>query len=110
VSLAISCPASEAGGCSGTVSLATLVKVRPGKGPARRNRARRRRLQLGNGAFQAAGGRSAVVRIRLSRKHRSLLARLPRFAALATIAALDAAGNARTTKLGLTVKAVKRSR
>jgi hypothetical protein len=110
VSVRVACPASEPGGCSGVLSLETLVRVGGSKRVTRPNRSRKQLIKFGKGSFQVAGGKSTGVRIRLSRKHKLLVGKLTKVEALATINARDAAGNARTTKISLTLKAAKRSR
>ena len=95
VSLPVSCPASEPGGCAGSLSLETSVQVRAGK----------RKVKLGKSAFRIGGGRNAPVKLRLSRKNRDLVKRLRKVRVLVVINARDQAGNAKTSKQTLTIKA-----
>jgi VCBS repeat protein len=94
VSLALTCPASEPGGCAGRVSIDTVVQVRAGK----------RKVKLGTGSFRIAGGKSGAVKLRLSSKNRALVKRLRRVRVLVTIDARDQVGNARTSRQSLTLK------
>jgi hypothetical protein len=89
VTIRLSCPASEAGGCEGTLSL---------------DLSRRRRVKLGQSSFQIAGGGNARVKVRLSKKSRRLVKRLKKIRVAATIEARDHAGNAVTTKRTLTLR------
>jgi hypothetical protein len=78
VRIRVSCPASELDGCSGWVRLSTLA-------------ARGRGRPLGTGSFNVLGGRSAEVRVGMSRSARRLLRgrRLVR----ATMVSRDGGGN-----------------
>jgi hypothetical protein len=110
----ITCPASEPGGCEGTLSLEALVQVRAGatregsrEGSvvARRARPSTRRLALGKTAFRVAGGAGLTVKLRLSRKHQRLVKTLRKLAVTGIVDAHDRTGNRRTTKKTLTLKA-----
>jgi hypothetical protein len=94
VSLSLACPASEPGGCLGSLSLETVGGVRAGK-----------KIKLGKGAFRIAGGRSAAVPLRLSKRNRSLIRKLRKVQVLVIVAARDQVGNATTTRKKLTLKA-----
>ncbi|KKL09760.1 hypothetical protein LCGC14_2562640, partial [marine sediment metagenome] len=110
VPFTLSCPSSEPGGCTGKVTLKSRGKVRvstSGLGTARK-RARKRKVTLGSKSFRIAGGKSAVVKVRLSKKNRRLLRKLRRIRARATVKASDTAGNARTRAKNVTLKAAKK--
>jgi hypothetical protein len=109
VRVLLSCPASEPGGCAGRLSLETLGRVRvSGVGISRR--LRKRKLKLGKSSFRVAGGRSAVVRIRVSKENQRLVRKLKKVRVLAIIVARDQAENAQTTKRRLTLRAPTRKR
>ncbi len=89
VSLEISCPAGETS-CAGTVSLRTLGPVladvrRTAKGKAAV-------LTLAAGSFTVAGGKMAILKLRLTLAARALLARSHVLRARATVLAHDPAG------------------
>jgi hypothetical protein len=94
VSLSLACPASEPGGCLGRLSLETIGGVRAGK-----------KVKLGKSSFRIAGGKSGSVRLRLSKKNRSLVKKLGKVRVIAIVAARDQVGNAATTRKKLTLKA-----
>ena len=94
VSLALSCPGSEPGGCSGSVAIETVVQARAGK----------RKVKLGKAQFRIAGGKNGAVKLRLSKRNRALVKRLRKVRVLARINARDQVGNAKTTTVSLTLK------
>jgi hypothetical protein len=90
----LSCPASEAGGCAGSL----LLETRPtGK----------RKVALGKSSFRIPGAKSARVKVRLSKKSQRLVRTLKKLSVYAVVNARDASGNARTTKSRLTLRAAK---
>jgi hypothetical protein len=97
VPVPLSCPAGEIV-CTGTLALDTARPVAA---------QRRRRLRLGRASFRIPGGARRVVRVRLSRRNRRLLARRKRLRVVASANARDAAGNAKLTRRTLTVRAPK---
>jgi hypothetical protein len=103
----LSCPASEPGGCAGILSLETLGAVRVRTVAGGRTRSRKQKVKLGKGSFQLAGGRNAVVKLRLSKKNQRLVRKLKNVRVLAIVAARDTAGNAQTTRKPLTLKVAK---
>jgi hypothetical protein len=102
VPVALSCPSSEPGGCTGTLLLETLEKI-GSKGGGRTRR--KKRIKLGQSSFRIAGGRTALLRVRLTASSQRLLRRLRKIRVLATIDARDETGNARTTRVVLVLKA-----
>lgn len=110
VPFTLSCPSSEPGGCTGKVTLKSRGKVRVSTSGAdtARKRARKRKVTLGSKSFRIAGGKSAVVKVRLSKKNGRLLRKLRRIRARATVKARDTAGNARTRAKNVTLKAAKK--
>jgi hypothetical protein len=102
VPLALSCPSSEPGGCAGILVLETLDKVWT-KGGGRTRR--KRRVKLGQSSFRIAGGKTALVKVRLGVSSQRLLRKLRKLRVVATIEARDQTGNARTTKVTLVVRA-----
>lgn len=73
---------------------------------ARRKRAKRKRAAVvyGRRSFRAAAGRKVVVKVTLSRAARRLLAQRGRIRAVAVVVARDAAGNATTKRIAVTVR------
>ena len=111
IAVSIACPSSEPGGCEGTLTLEATVLVRASKAAASRARPSTRRLKLGSSFFRVAGGASLSVKVRPSKKNQRLLRKLKKLAVVVIVNARDQAGNAKTTKKGLTLKApVKRKR
>ena len=102
VSPRLLCPASEPGGCSGRVTLTTPAAKKATVA------AKKKPLELGKKAFQIAGGKSAKVTIKLSKKGLALLKKRKRLPVTAAIVARDPAGNQKTTKVQLKLTAPKR--
>jgi hypothetical protein len=98
VPVSLSCPASEPRGCEGTIALETL-------GPVRVTRARKRKVKFGGSSFRVAGGARANVDVHLARRNQLLLRKLGKVRALAIVRARDSAGNAKTIRAILIVKA-----
>jgi len=94
VSLSLACPASEPGGCLGSLSLETVGGVRAGK-----------KVKLGKGSFRIAGGKSGAILLRLSKKNRSLVKKLRKVQVLVIVDARDQVGNKTTSRKKLTLKA-----
>jgi hypothetical protein len=90
IQVRLSCPASEPGGCRGRLSLATLGK---------------RKVRLGSASFRIGGGKTAGVKVRLTKRNQRLLKKLRKARVRATINARDAAGNAATRNQTLSVTA-----
>ena len=108
--VSIACPASEPGGCEGTLSLEALVRmragqIRKGKVVAGGARPSTRKLTLGKTTFRVAGGAGLTVKLKRSRKHQRLAKALRKLAVTATLDARDRTGNRRTTRKTLTLKA-----
>jgi hypothetical protein len=92
-------PAAEDG--TGVVTLRSAKKV---------TTSRKAVLGLGTKSFQVLKGRTAVVKIRMSKKARKLVAKRKRLAARAQISLRDARGNLTVRTYRLTVRAPKRKR
>jgi PQQ-like domain len=103
VSIKVSCPAGESI-CIGTTTLRTLNAVRAG---ATGNQARKRILTLATGSFTVAGGRSTTVKLHLTEKARTWLARLHVLRVQATTVAHDPAGAVHTRQTIVTIRATK---
>jgi hypothetical protein len=101
ISTSLSCPASEPGGCEGSLLIETLGKVRA-SGAARK-------LKLGTVKFKVAGGQSARVKVRLSRKNRRLVTRLRRLRVVVLLTARDSSGNKASVRKTAMLKAADRS-
>ncbi|HYF27769.1 MAG TPA: calcium-binding protein [Baekduia sp.] len=84
VGLALACPAAEAGGCRGTVTLRTASAVRVG--------GVRASVVLGSARFALRAGQRRTVSVKLASGARRL-ARGGRLAARAAVVSADAAGN-----------------
>jgi hypothetical protein len=98
VTVKISCPAGESA-CAGSVVLRTAAAV------AARHKAL---LTLAEASFSVPGGTTATVRLHLSRKARSLLARKGSLRVRVTITAHDAAGATHTAVTIVTLRAAPR--
>ena len=106
VPVRVSCPAAETT-CTGKLTLKTKGKV---KVSASRKRARKRKVTLGRKSFTIAGGKTAKVKVRLSKKNQRLLRKLRTVRVVATAVAHDQASNSQTTKKTLKLKAAKKKR
>jgi hypothetical protein len=91
--LRLTCPASEPGGCKGTLRLETLGGTR-----------------LGSRSFHVGGGATAALGLRLSKRAQVRVKRSGELFAVAAISARDAAGNGRTDRLNLVLEAPRRKR
>ena len=85
--------------CSGNVTVRTLSAVLAGHGSV---------LTLAGGRFKVAGGQVATVRLRLTARARSLLARRGSLRVRVTIAAHDPSGAAHTSHATATLHAFRR--
>ncbi len=103
VTLAISCPTGESS-CAGTVTLRTQGAV------VTSALARKSVVSLAAGAFDIPGGQTKVVKLRLSRRARVLLARMHVLKARVTILAHDQAGATHTTEVVVPLRAVQAHR
>jgi PKD domain len=97
--VALTCPRQEfSGPCEGRLTLTTLRKLeRPGG-------ARARRIKLGSGRFSIRAGRTAKVRVRLSRANRRLVGALGRVRVRAAATVRDQAGNRRAARRALQLR------
>jgi hypothetical protein len=95
LALSLSCPASEPGGCMGSLAIEAAVQVKADK----------RKIKLGKGSFRIAGGRSGAVKLRLSRKNRALVRKLRKVRVLVVVYARDQVGNSTTSRKNLVLKA-----
>ncbi len=113
VSIRLSCPASEIR-CIGKLTLKTRSKYRVSSSVVNTSRKRKRtrkiKVKLGSKSFKIAGGKSATVKVRLSKKNRRLLKKHKKIRVKATIRVRDAAGNSRTTTKNITLKVAKKRR
>jgi hypothetical protein len=89
VTLKVACPMGEST-CTGRLALRSLRGARS--------------AALGGKAFSLAGGKTATVRIHLSKKNQKAVKRLRRMKAQATATATDAAGNTGTARKVVTIK------
>jgi PKD repeat protein len=86
--------------CAGVVTLRTVTAV----STASKHKAI---LTLASGSFSIGGGQAKALSLRLSRKARTLLARVHVLRANLTIAGHDSAGGAHTTTMTVTLRAAK---
>jgi hypothetical protein len=86
VRIALACPLAETLGCHGTVAIQTAGLV-----------------TLGSARFVIGGGRTRVVKVRVSRRGRALVRRLHRVRVRVLVTGLDVLGNRKTevVRLGL---------
>lgn len=104
IGLNLSCPAATAGGaCSSVGSLYAGTGNLPG---AAAKRSRRAKL-LGRTRFSIPAGHSVTKRLRLSRKGRGAVKKRGVTRARLLLATRDAAGNARTVRYRVTVRAAR---
>jgi len=89
VRLRLTCPATEPGGCLGSVRLET----------------RGRKMRLGKSSFQIAGGTTARVAVNLSKQAGRLVRKRRRVQVRAVVQARDKLGNGRTAYARLILKA-----
>jgi hypothetical protein len=89
--------------CTGNVVLTTRDKVNV-------RTSARRKVKLGSKSFTTAGPGTVVVKVKLSKKNRRLVAKLRKLRVVATVTARDALGNRRVTAVNLTLKAPKKRR
>ncbi len=108
VAVKVTCPAAEIS-CTGTLTLRTLKAVIAATGHQSR-RSKAMILTLAVGSFKAAGGHTTTVKLRLSAKARTLLARERVLRARATIAAHDPAGAKHTAQTLVTIRPAKARR
>jgi CSLREA domain-containing protein len=80
----VGCPAGEADGCAGRLTIRTSRAVAARK---------KRRVTLGRARFRVSAGRTAGVRVRLSKKSLRLVRRIHRLRVTVSAAARDRAGN-----------------
>jgi PKD repeat protein len=94
--LKITCPAGETS-CEGTVTVQTAGAVVAS--------AKARVLSVATGTFKVAGGKVATIKLHLSRKARSLLARKHTLRVRVTIASHDPSGSSHTSRALATLRA-----
>ena len=99
----LACPGVEPERCAGALTIVTKRKLRLGRG-------RPRRIKLGTRRFALASGRSATIRLRLTRRGRLALASRRRLAASAVARSIDADDFALRTTKSLTVRAKRVAR
>ncbi len=92
--------------CTGTVTLRTLAAVLASAG-GQPTPAKAAILTLAKGSFTALAGQSKLVRLHLLPRARTLLARVHRLRARATILAHDPQGSAHTARTTVTIRAAK---
>ncbi len=86
--------------CTGTITLRTLPSVSSGT----HGRKRRAVVTLGMGSFDVGAGKTAKVRLRLTRNGHALLARARVLRARATVVTHDAAGAAHTATTTVAIR------
>ena len=106
VSVKIICPGGESR-CTGMVTLRTLNAVIARVTGHQSKRRKAAILTLAAGSFKVAGGHATTVKLHLSGKGRTLLARTHVLHARATIVAHGPAGATHTTQTIVTIRATK---
>ncbi len=107
VTVEVSCPASESS-CSGTVTLRMPLGV---SAAARgRKKAKAAILTLAVGSFKVAGGHVTTLRLRLSVRARTLLARMRMLHGHATIFARDPADTTHIAQATVTIRTQRAAR
>lgn len=99
VRVRVSCPGSQAGGCTGVLKLKTARKVGTRVGGRRK-----RVFKLGVRSFRVPGGRTGVVKVRVSRNAQAVLRRLRRVRIVATVTTREQTGKRRTDRRSLTLR------
>lgn len=97
VGLRLSCPAGSSGTCAGKVSLTSAKKVLV---QAKKKKGKKQILQVGLRSVSIAAGRTATVKIKLTKKARKYFKAHAKLRAQAHASAKDVFGTSRTT-LGL---------
>ena len=105
-SVKVRCPAGESR-CTGTVTVTLRTLIAVGAGRGHRSRRKLVTLILAVGSFRVAGGKVVTVKLHLSAKGRTLLARAHLLRVRATIVARDAAGATHTTHTTVTIRTIK---
>ena len=104
----VSCPSGRSSRCRGTVTLNFLPTAKnPQAGAARRSR---RRPAAGNAKFSVASGKTAPVKVTLSRNGRRRLLRKRKLRVSVNVALDVGQGKQVITKKTITIKAARRSR
>jgi hypothetical protein len=106
VSVKITCAGGESR-CTGAVTLRTLNAVIASVTGHQSKKRKAAILTLAAGSFKVAGGHATTVKLHLSGKARTLLARTHVLHARATIVAHDPAGATHTTQTIVTIRAAK---
>ena len=106
VSVKITCPGGESR-CTGMVTLRTLNAVIARVTGHQSKKRKAAILTLAAGSFKVAGGHATTVKLHLSGKGRTLLARTHVLHARATIVAHGPAGATHTTQTIVTIRATK---
>jgi hypothetical protein len=109
VSIVVRCSAAETS-CIGTVTLKTLTAVVARAIGQQAKKTKAAILTLATGSFEVAQGHATTVKLRLSAKARTLLARTHVVGARATIVAHDAAGATHTAQSVVTIRPAKAKR
>jgi hypothetical protein len=104
IGVRVSCTLGE-GRCVGRIALRTLTAVRVAAGPSKPDRTAI--LTIATGSFTVAGGQVAVVRLRLSRWARALLARRHVIRARAILVARDPSGVTHTALGTVTIRTAR---
>lgn len=98
------CPPSTNGSCTGTLTLKTAGPV---AATTRRHKVKRRIVTLGRGSFSIPAGKTANVRVRLSKAALAILRSSRKLHVVATVVSHDAGGVAKTTSGKFTLQAPK---
>jgi hypothetical protein len=99
------CPAATNGTCAGKITQKTAGAV--AATAKRRHKVKRRIVTLGRGSFSIAAGKTAMVRVRLTKTALTILRSSRKLRVVATVVAHDGANAAKTTSTKLTLRAPK---
>jgi hypothetical protein len=97
-------PANETAASSGSVRLRTVRRLRASAAP------RRHRIALGRKSFSLMPSARTVVRVKLSRKNLRRVRALRRLRVVLAVTARDAAGNSRTARKNVSLRAARTRR
>ena len=101
--VAITCPKTQIGGCSGTVT----IDIAAATGKARSSRRSRRRTVLGKARYKVRAGKKKTVRVRMSRRGRRKVLRKRRVRCRVSVSNKGKDGKVVTTRQTVTLKAPK---
>jgi CSLREA domain-containing protein len=106
----VSCPASAVGGCTGTLTLTTQVKVVSKKTARAHAKLKTKTIALGSVRFVVATGHRATLDVKLAQAARRRVGSARKLAATAVASAHDSRGASKTTRASVTLEPAKASK